>query len=57
MKQRFAVAACATLFAQARLRAESVESVGSTPRHLAELIRADLARWAPLVKESGARTE
>ena len=51
------VAALQTPDVQARLRAEGVEAVGSTPKHLAELIRTDLARWAPLVKESGARAE
>jgi tripartite-type tricarboxylate transporter receptor subunit TctC len=40
---------------QTRLRADGVEPVGSTPQHLGELLRNDLARWAPLVKESGAQ--
>ena len=51
------VAALHTPDAQARLRAEGVEAVGSTPQQLAELMRTELARWAPLVRESGARSE
>ena len=42
---------------QARLRAEGVEPVGSTPQEMAELLRAEFARWGPLVRESGARAE
>jgi tripartite-type tricarboxylate transporter receptor subunit TctC len=34
-----------------------VEAVGSTPEHAARLIKEELARWGPLVKEAGAKTE
>ena len=51
------VAALRTPDAQARLRAEGVEPVGSTPEEMAALLKSELARWGPLVKESGARAE
>jgi tripartite-type tricarboxylate transporter receptor subunit TctC len=51
------VAALHTPDAKARLRAEGVEAVGSTPQRLAELLKTELARWAPLVKEAGAKAE
>lgn len=38
--------------ARVRLRAEGVEAVGSTPQHLAQLLKTELTRWAPLVKEA-----
>ena len=50
-------AALHTPEARTRLRAEGVEPVGSTPQQMAELLRAEFARWGPLVKESGARAE
>ena len=40
-----------------RLRAEGIEAVGSTPQQAATLIKEELARWQPLVKESGAKAE
>jgi tripartite-type tricarboxylate transporter receptor subunit TctC len=48
------VAALRTPDAQTRLRAEGVEP-GSTPQEMADLLKSELARWGPLVKESGAR--
>ena len=43
--------------AQSRLRADGVEAAPSTPQQLGELVRTELAKWGPLVKESGARNE
>jgi tripartite-type tricarboxylate transporter receptor subunit TctC len=43
--------------ARARLRADGVEPVGSTPQQLGELLKADFERWGPLVKEAGARAD
>lgn len=51
------VAALKTAEARTRLRVEGIEPVGSTPRELAELLKTELARWAPLVKEAGAKAE
>jgi tripartite-type tricarboxylate transporter receptor subunit TctC len=31
--------------------------VGDTPAQFAAFLRADIARWAPLIKQSGARLE
>jgi tripartite-type tricarboxylate transporter receptor subunit TctC len=42
---------------RARIRADGVEAVGTTPQHAAKLISEEFARWGPLVKESGARAE
>jgi tripartite-type tricarboxylate transporter receptor subunit TctC len=43
--------------ARTRIRADGVEPVGSTPEQAARLIKEELARWGPLVKEAGAKTE
>ena len=43
--------------AKARLRDDGVEAVGSTPQQLAALMKTDLARWGPLVKEAGASSK
>ena len=51
------VAALRTPDAQTRLRGEGVEPVGSTPEEMAALLKSELARWGPLVKESGAMAE
>jgi len=40
-----------------RLAADSSEAVGSTPAEFAAFIKAELARWAPVVKASGAKPE
>ena len=42
---------------KSRMAADGAEVIGSTPEELAKWIRADLARWAKPVKESGARAE
>lgn len=41
--------------AQAKLRLDGVEAAPSTPMQMGELLRTELAKWGPLVKESGAR--
>lgn len=41
----------------ARMRAMGVEPVGSTPAQFDALIRADIAKWAPIVKSSGATAD
>jgi tripartite-type tricarboxylate transporter receptor subunit TctC len=33
----------------------SAKAVGSTPDRLAAHVQAELAKWAPIVKESGAQ--
>jgi tripartite-type tricarboxylate transporter receptor subunit TctC len=43
--------------ARTRIRADGVEPVGSTSEQAARLIKEELARWGPLVKEAGAKTE
>ncbi|MBN9428619.1 MAG: tripartite tricarboxylate transporter substrate binding protein [Burkholderiales bacterium] len=40
-----------------RLRQMGVEAVGSTPEQFDSLIRADVAKWAPVVKASGATVD
>lgn len=50
-------AALQTPEAKAKLRSDGVEPVGSTPQAMAELLKSDLARWGPLVRESGAKAE
>jgi tripartite-type tricarboxylate transporter receptor subunit TctC len=42
---------------RARIQADGVEPAGSTPEQAAQLMKEELARWAPLVKESGAKKE
>jgi tripartite-type tricarboxylate transporter receptor subunit TctC len=42
---------------KARMAADGAEPIGSTPAELTAMIRADLARWAKPVKDSGARAE
>jgi tripartite-type tricarboxylate transporter receptor subunit TctC len=42
---------------RARIRADGVEAVGSTPEQAARLMKEELARWGPLVKEAGAKAE
>jgi tripartite-type tricarboxylate transporter receptor subunit TctC len=42
---------------QDRLRLEGAEAVGSTPEQFAETIRRDIAKWAVVVKASGARAD
>jgi tripartite-type tricarboxylate transporter receptor subunit TctC len=40
-----------------RIHADGVEAVGSTPEQAAKLMKEELARWAPLVNEAGAKAE
>jgi tripartite-type tricarboxylate transporter receptor subunit TctC len=40
-----------------RLSAMGVESVGSSPAHLAQHVRSELPKWARVVKQSGARVD
>jgi tripartite-type tricarboxylate transporter receptor subunit TctC len=40
-----------------RLAAQGAEPVGTTPEEYAASIKADLARWAKPVRDSGARVE
>ena len=40
-----------------RLAAEMVEPVGSTPAEFAAFMKAEIARWAPVVKASGMKPE
>jgi tripartite-type tricarboxylate transporter receptor subunit TctC len=42
---------------KALLESSGVEPVGSSPEHLGQVLREELARWAPIVKEAGARAE
>ncbi len=40
-----------------RLSAMGVESLGSSPEHLAQHIRSELPKWARVVQQSGARVD
>jgi tripartite-type tricarboxylate transporter receptor subunit TctC len=40
-----------------RLNAQGVELGGSSPEEFAAFVRKELAKWAILVKESGARVD
>ena len=51
------VAVLQTTDVKARLNADGSEPVGSTPVRLAEIMKADLARWGPLVRETGAKND
>jgi tripartite-type tricarboxylate transporter receptor subunit TctC len=58
--QRIADAARAAIRSDAmrrRLEADAATPVGSRPAEFAAFVRADVARWAPLVKYSGATPE
>ena len=39
------------------LNAQTAEAVGGTPEAFAKVIRADYAKWAKVVKQSGARVD
>ena len=41
----------------ARLAAMNIELTGSTPKQFAEFLRDDIAKWAKVIKESGARPD
>lgn len=49
--------ALATPKVQARLVELSAIPVGSTPEELREHVRREVAKWAPIVKASGARLD
>jgi tripartite-type tricarboxylate transporter receptor subunit TctC len=40
-----------------RLNAVTAEVVGGTPEAFAKVIRSDYAKWAKVVKQSGARVD
>ena len=42
---------------KALLANDGSEVIGSTPERFGAIIRAEYARWAPVVKESGARID
>ena len=42
---------------QDRLMAEGADAVGNTPEQFAQIIRNDIAKWAKVVKSSGARAD
>lgn len=52
-----ALAALADPEVTAKLAELSVKSVGSTPEELAAHVKAELAKWAPIVKASGAQID
>ena len=39
------------------LAAQGADAVGGTPEDFARIIRADFAKWAKVVKESGAKVD
>jgi tripartite-type tricarboxylate transporter receptor subunit TctC len=40
-----------------RLAADGAEAVANTPDEFAAQLKAELVRWGPLIRESGARAE
>ena len=46
-----------TADAKAKLNADGSEPVGSTPGRLGEVMKAEFARWGPLVREAGAKND
>ena len=42
---------------QQRLSAEAYEVIADTPEQFAQVIRAEVAKWAPIVKQAGLRSE
>lgn len=42
---------------QERLRSAGLEPVGGTPEQFAQLMRDESAKWAPIIKRSGARID
>lgn len=42
---------------QPRLRSEAYDVIADTPEQFAAAIRAELAKWAPIVKQAGLRAE
>jgi tripartite-type tricarboxylate transporter receptor subunit TctC len=52
-----ALAALAEPEVTAKLKELSIKAVGSTPGELAAHVQAELTRWAPIVKASGAQLD
>lgn len=42
---------------RALLEANGSAAVGSSPERFVELIRTELKRWAPIVKDAGAKVD
>ena len=42
---------------QERLTAEGADAVGNTPEQFAQIIKSDIAKWAKVIKASGARAD
>jgi hypothetical protein len=42
---------------QQRLQADGAEAAGGTPEQYAAVIKLDIAKWAVVVKKSGARAD
>jgi len=40
-----------------KLQEQGLQVIGGTPQQLAELTQKEIARWAQVVKESGARMD
>jgi len=40
-----------------KLASQGADALGGTPEQFAKLIRDDIVRWAPIVKESGAKVD
>jgi tripartite-type tricarboxylate transporter receptor subunit TctC len=43
--------------AKAQLASEAAEPVGNSPEEFGKFMRSEIARWAPVVKQSGAKPE
>ena len=56
LNREFAVALKTNELRQ-RLTAEAFEGIGSTPEFLGDYMKKEIARWAKLVKETGARID
>jgi len=42
---------------QQRLRNEAYHIIADTPEQFTQAIRAEVAKWAPIVKQAGLRSE
>ena len=42
---------------QERMAAQGADIIASTPQQFASYIKSDLAKWAKVVKDSGARVD
>jgi tripartite-type tricarboxylate transporter receptor subunit TctC len=40
-----------------RLSSQGVEAIGSTPQEFASYIKTETAKWAKVIRESGAKAE